>query len=776
MSDSNHQKKTSLPRPQGLGPPGRRLPKPGSLQGTDSQIDGPTRTDEASSDARPAGNPSIGRPDRYSATVTSEGPEAAPTGQTVDDGRYQVLRLIARGGMGEVWLAQDLKLRKRYVAIKRLTAESLNNPKLRQRFEAEAESMARLTHQYVIRVFDIGCDSQGPFICMEYVSGPPATLADWPADLPAPPLTLQEYVERKVKLPLADAVTLLRQLCGAAMEAHALGIVHRDIKPANVLLDTKLSPRLIDFGLARDLQPEESQHTAAGAQMLTIGYGAPEQETDAGDADERADVYALGAVLWFLVSGQNPRFYRNSDAPPELKTILTSALMHDRAARTQTVADLDRALAVLQNGRRSAFGEDAEHSDGAGERLNQLSQCLEGERRAGVCPFCRHVHEPIPRSAKERQYCAGCGTSLWMKCGRCAAGKSTISLTKVRLIPIWERFCSKCGDDLLSPVVEHLSSAARAMAEAHSVVSADTNRAHQLAAAASESLECLVRQCGTDFSAGLVGQRCADAEKEIQGLRANATVKAAANEEDTWKAALVANSKEAFQNFLKSFPAGVHAEDAQQRVDVMTLADDIRNRLQAKAYETLLPDVGRLISMSTAAKQKWSDDKLSQLLKKDHSVESCMAYLKLYPEGKLSRQARAIVSPELRKMLLAKMSDPVARAEYLAFRSPAQQEEDEARAFNSTLWLWATVGLLIALPLGGYGLMNDEQAKVISGMVTAGGGLVWGILMSFLSSKRATQGPLPLLNYLLPFFALSKASPDQTPPESTSDTEPADVG
>lgn len=769
-------KKRSLPRPRPAagGAPGN-LPQPQSLQETDNDISNPTQTDEM----RPAmPSPSVAPPvddNRYGQTVTSEQSSDASSGS--DDQRYQLIRSIARGGMGEVWLARDRKLRGRYVAVKRLTEESLASPQIRQRFESEAESMARMSHSNIIRVLDIGSDSAGPFICMEFVSGPDREVDGWPNDLPSPPLTLQDHIDSSGKLSVADALHMTQMLCSAVIEAHKYGIIHRDIKPANVLLNSKLDPVLIDFGLARDLEPEVSQHTVAGAQMLTIGYGAPEQETDASQADERADVYALGGVLWFLISGQNPRYYRNSDAPEELRAVLAGALARDRDDRIQSAKLFSQQLAKLQ----PAAGKSSPNiqTGTASEGLRELAESLQAERKPGVCPLCGTVHDPVPTSAKKRQFCAGCGSSLWLKCRKCQSETSAISLRKTRLLPLWERFCSRCGDDLLNPILEHLQAAVDSISQARAVVSEDTAKAHQLAAAASESLECLARQCGTDFTAGKVGQCCHDVQQEIEAIRNSASVRAASNDEETWANALATNTVEAFAAYLKAFPTGMHAEDAESRHNVLSLAGEIRNRLQQKSYESLLPDVGRLIQLSDVARHKWSDEKLSQLLKRDHSFESCVAYLNVYPEGKSAARAKKIVSPVLRKQLMENMDDRSLREQYLRMRSDAEKDLDESRAFNTTLWLWGAVGGVIACAVGGWGLLQGSREFVISGIVSAGSGLVWGIVMSFLSGRLAGNGPHNLIRYLWPAAGQSGATPigseENTVDEQTAEKQPADV-
>lgn len=768
MSDSGKR----LPQPQRPGFMNGKFPVPRTQEPPASVQGAATRTDEAP--PVPGSGAGSGSADRYAATVTSEAPTSPPSDTVTDDGRYQVLQLIARGGMGEVWLAKDDRLTGRFVALKRLTQESRAVPKLRERFRSEAESMAKLVHMHTIRVFDIGSDDAGPFICMEYVSGPDRQVADWPADFPAPALTLQEYVDAEGPQSVSAAIHLIRKLCLAVAEAHRLGIIHRDIKPANVLLDAGLEPKLIDFGLARDLRPEESQHTVAGAQMLTIGYGAPEQETDASQADERADVYALGAVLWFLVSGQNPRFYRDGDAPDEVSAVLAAALTRDRDTRIQSVMDLDAALVGIQGEQPVGKLAMMNTSGVAGTQLAELSVCLDGDRKAGACPFCNHQHEPIPASPKKRKFCAGCGTSLWLKCHRC-----TGSVRRVPEIPLWDRHCSKCGEDLLSPVINLIESVVQSIGEARNMISTDTDRANELAVSATESLAALTRDCGADFSAGKVGSLCNEVLQEIESLRNDATGLAAENDEDAWSAALQLNTEGAFKDYLKRF--ATHAEEAELCLERLLLDAGIRHRLKTKSWMGLLPDIEHLISLDPATKQRWSDEKLARLLKPDHSVAACVSYLNLSPQGKAAARAMAIVSPKLRQELILHMSDRELRRRYLTYRLNDQLEEDESRAFSATLWLWSLLGALIAVPMA-VAHFTSESELLVPAIVVAGASFMCGLLFATLSGARAKLGPLPVLSYLglvSRKFRPADVQFPRTPPEvsntaTTTATPPSD--
>lgn len=131
---------------------------------------------------------------------------------------------------------------------------------------------------------------------MEYVPGPPENS---PNRTPPLPFSLADRVHRNGALPVSEALDLIMKVCGAVEYAHGCGVIHRDLKPSNILLNESGEPKIVDFGIARTMGAEHDRLTLPGDKMLSLGYGAPEQETDASSADERADIYGLGALLYF---------------------------------------------------------------------------------------------------------------------------------------------------------------------------------------------------------------------------------------------------------------------------------------------------------------------------------------------------------------------------------------------------------------------------------------------------------------------------------------------
>jgi hypothetical protein len=209
-------------------------------------------------------------------------------------GNYRIKRRLSTGGMGEVYLAEHRLLNRPY-AIKLIRPDMAVNPTNRRRFEREIQAMARLTHWNTTEIVDYGHAPDGAFYyVMEYVEG----------------LNLGEFVQRYGPLDPGRVVYLLRQVCAALAEAHAAGLIHRDIKPGNLMVTQQAGLydvlKILDFGLVQHIGPSEGDDklTQSGLVMGTPGYMSPEQAT--GVADVRSDIYSLGAVGYFLVSGQAP--------------------------------------------------------------------------------------------------------------------------------------------------------------------------------------------------------------------------------------------------------------------------------------------------------------------------------------------------------------------------------------------------------------------------------------------------------------------------------------
>jgi eukaryotic-like serine/threonine-protein kinase len=204
-------------------------------------------------------------------------------------GSYTILDLIGSGGIGQVFLAIHAEMR-RHVAIKVVKIKH-DEDQHHERFLREARTAAMLDHPNIVRVFDLKRDRGFPYIVMEYVDGVP----------------LNALVVNRKPLPYAAAADYIRQTALGLQHAHEAGLVHRDIKPNNLLVDRYGNVRITDFGLVREINDTESQLTAQlgaeGAVIGTVDYIAPEQTMDSSKVDIRADIYSLGATLYYLLAG-----------------------------------------------------------------------------------------------------------------------------------------------------------------------------------------------------------------------------------------------------------------------------------------------------------------------------------------------------------------------------------------------------------------------------------------------------------------------------------------
>jgi serine/threonine protein kinase len=208
-------------------------------------------------------------------------------------GRYRIERPLGRGGMSSVYLARPLAL-DCPVAVKFIRDDLIEDETVRARFEREARAAARLTHPNVVHVHDFGSFERGAYIVMEYIEG----------------VSLRQLLVDRGRLSLDVAVDLFLQTSEAIAAAHAAGILHRDIKPENLMVYEDETERrrvkVVDFGLAKHLEGEGTRRLTGQSQMIgTPKYMAPERVTGE-EVDERADVYALGILLWEMLAGHAP--------------------------------------------------------------------------------------------------------------------------------------------------------------------------------------------------------------------------------------------------------------------------------------------------------------------------------------------------------------------------------------------------------------------------------------------------------------------------------------
>jgi serine/threonine-protein kinase len=300
---------------------------------------------EETSGPQPAAEPG-GRPVASTKPETTEPRLEGGDSLPAQIGRYQVLGRLGGGTYGEVYLAQD-DLMKRRVAIKVPSPELLATHQAKEQFLREAQSVAGLDHDAIVRVHDFGQEADGPcYIVYQYVEG--CTLAERikPESAAANPLAPQ------------DAMAIVMRVAEALHHAHLQGLVHRDVKPANILLDREGQAKLADFGLA---VREENLPGERGRRAGTLPYMAPEQiRRESHLIDGRADIYSLGVVLYELLAGQRPFRARSEEAleeqilhrearplrqikdsiPRPLETICLKALSKDVRERYRTARDM----------------------------------------------------------------------------------------------------------------------------------------------------------------------------------------------------------------------------------------------------------------------------------------------------------------------------------------------------------------------------------------------------------------------------------------------------
>src|SRR5712692_69164 len=267
-------------------------------------------------------------------------------------GRYELRHRIAQGGMSEVYLAYDRRVRRR-VAIKVLYGRDVS---FVRRFEREALAVGALSHNHILPLYDFGEQSPWYYLVMPYVEGG----------------TLRDYLLKRKQLTLEEAASFVDQIASALQYAHDSKVVHRDVKPSNILLRQDGYAYLVDFGLAKALMGAESL-TSDGAMVGTPEYMAPEQSN--GQSDYRSDIYSLGVILYQMLTGRVPFMAEspvaislkhiqtppispstlNSDIPPSIEEVILKAMTKDPNQRYQKAQELAAAYwKALQQDRSRA--------------------------------------------------------------------------------------------------------------------------------------------------------------------------------------------------------------------------------------------------------------------------------------------------------------------------------------------------------------------------------------------------------------------------------------
>ncbi|NSW51875.1 MAG: serine/threonine protein kinase [Anaerolineae bacterium] len=288
-------------------------------------------------------------------------------------GKYQIVEPLGEGGMATVYKAYDAAL-ERYVAVKIIRSINQVDPNFLARFQREAKALAKLDHPYILKVLDYGEENGIPYLVMPYVARG----------------TLKQVARSRIGY--RKAIELLIPIGEALSYAHRQKIIHRDIKPANILFGESGEPVLSDFGIAKMIDAgDETQLTSAGVGVGTPDYMAPEQWN--GVADERTDVYALGIVLYELVTGRCPYHAdtpaaillkqvqdplprpKNAvpDLPDAVEGLLLKALAKDPALRFQTMNEFVLAMNRILRGDLHQDDFDASTLQSKGERRPEVS-------------------------------------------------------------------------------------------------------------------------------------------------------------------------------------------------------------------------------------------------------------------------------------------------------------------------------------------------------------------------------------------------------------------
>ncbi len=288
--------------------------------------------------------------EEFSATKTFQTPAKGLTSGTTFATRYEVVEEVGAGGMGMVYRALDKEINEE-VAIKLLKPEIASDETTVERFRNELKFARKIAHKNVCKMYHLGKEQETPYITMEYVQGE----------------DLKSLVKRKGKLIEEEALSIAKQVCEGLIEAHRLGVVHRDLKPQNIMIDEQGDAKIMDFGIARSV--EAPGVTQTGVMIGTPDYISPEQ-AEGEKADQRSDIYALGVILYEMMTGRVPfkgdtalevALKHKSKMPSEpkelnpevskdLNTLILICMQKDRQVRYQNAAELLAEIKNIEDG------------------------------------------------------------------------------------------------------------------------------------------------------------------------------------------------------------------------------------------------------------------------------------------------------------------------------------------------------------------------------------------------------------------------------------------
>jgi len=323
--------------------------------------------------------------------------------------RFRIVRRLGAGGMGSVFLAEQIGVGNRPVALKVLLRKLLDDPEFLLRFQNEAASTGRIRHANVVTIYESGQSDDGsPYIAMEYLEGE----------------TLRQTLKRRGALPLAECVDVLQQVARGLSSAHKLGILHRDLKPDNIFVtrteDGDFLVKVVDFGLAK--MRESITHTLTGTMLGTPAYMSPEQclGMKSEQLDARSDLYALGIIAYEMLTGRVP-FHSDTPigyvhkhimetppplraaapgllAPPQVEAVVMKALAKDREQRQGSVLDLSREFAAAAS---VVISADTPAPSGATRVVERPAPVLRADSSATTEPTRPTAQPPGSRGASE---------------------------------------------------------------------------------------------------------------------------------------------------------------------------------------------------------------------------------------------------------------------------------------------------------------------------------------------------------------------------------------
>jgi serine/threonine protein kinase len=304
--------------------------------------------------------------------------------------QYQFVSLLGRGGMGAVYKAVQVSL-DRPVAIKVLPVDLIDDEdsQFAERFKNEARTMAKMNHPSIVDVFDFGETQTGLlYIVMEFIDG----------------TDVSKMIISQGKLPEDYALSITAHVCDALAYAHKNGIVHRDIKPANILINQEGTVKVADFGLAKASDAGQSGITKTNMAMGTPDFVAPEAFIPGVPLDGRADLYAVGVMLYQMLTGEIPRGIwslpgTKLGTDPRFDAIITKAMQTDREVRYQTAAEIRQELDVIMTKPRSVLIQQQQAAAEAAARATQAQRAASGPQKPIASGPQKRISEQPVRDA-----------------------------------------------------------------------------------------------------------------------------------------------------------------------------------------------------------------------------------------------------------------------------------------------------------------------------------------------------------------------------------------